>query len=401
MESLNLTDCRYLTDKAVSLLENFSSLFVLKLGGTSISDDGIFRLTKVLQKISELDISSCISLSEKVIRHIVDNGESLAVLDISRNPLLTNKPWNLVGRPSLKRLVILFIARNWFQLGVFRLSLKTLVIEQGGTLGRGFLTSIAHLFPQLETLLLSKCCIDSDDFRAFVDLSNLKHLKLFSCEVPKPIEHDFLRPLKKTLQHLNLSNCKFVNDDLCAVIGEFVHLESLNLKNCREVTVRGLLSLYPLSHLSYLNLRGCLLSQEAIWLLERNLSGISVLKYDMTDCTGFHSITLGLQQHYHSGLATTSDFDISENLLEPRNNLTQPTCQPVGSPVTHKDISKFSDTVDGDYKNVPKSAGSFHRRRRKNRIEDSPPFSGKRDSHSKLFLYMDSIQLLGKFANHP
>ncbi|GJQ09752.1 hypothetical protein GpartN1_g1543.t1 [Galdieria partita] len=386
LESLNLTDCRQVTDKAISFLDNLSSLSVLKLAGTSVSDEGILRITQVLNRISELDISSCSLFSDKATSHILNNVEHLKALYISNNPQLTKNSWSDSLQNSAKRL-----------------PLKTLVIEEGGVLGKKFLTSIAFLFPQLETLLLSKCFIDGNDFKAFTDFCNLRHLKLSHCEISKPFRCDFLIPLKNALQNLNLSSCKFVTDDLCKIIGEFVHLESLNLKNCSQVTNRALLSFYSLSHLSYLNIRGCPLSQEAVWSLERNLSSISVLKYDAAECTGFHQITHGLQQHYHCrGLSPSSD-EMSRSFIEPASLLSDQAGAAWMRSPSGKEVSRSLDSCDGSLNNVTKYVGSSRRRRRKNRVEDLlsfSPCSGKQETHSKFFLYMDSVQLLEDFVKH-
>jgi len=363
LESLNLTDCRHVNDSGISFLKIMPSLCILKLGGTSISDNGILLITNLSRRTSEFDISSCAFCSDRIMMHILNNVQCLSILDVSHNPTFTKASW----RPP----------RHYFP---ERLPLKTLVLEDGGQLGERFLTSIAYLFPHLETLLLSKCCIASEDFRAFSDFRHLKHLKLFQCEVSKPINYEWMIPLKETLQYLNLSSCNFVTDDFCKVIGDLVHLESLHLKNCRSITNRALLSLYSLTQLSYLNLRGCpLLSQEYVWLLEQNLPAISMLKYDTADCTSMHQITRSCLRGYYSSSPNVYTFEeqLSRNREQRKHN--------------HRSLFLASSSPcdvsnDEDYKNAKSVA--FIRTRRRQKNSNSP--CGKQ---SKFFLYMDSIEL--------
>eukprot|EP00871_Galdieria_phlegrea_P003768 jgi/Galph1/4392/GphlegSOOS_G3102.1 len=389
LESLNLTDCRRVTDDAIIHLNKLTHLRVLKLRSTCISGKGLESITKILCYLSQLDIASCPFLTDSSIQRVLEKSVALEFLDISRNAQLTD--WNWSGNSTLHSRLV---------------HLKTLFVEHCPHLANNFIIQIGNICPTLETLFLSGCSFDSTVLPIVASFGYLKHLKLSFCNSLKSCK--YLLPLHQSLRHLNISNCQWVTDGCCHYIGLLKNLKTLSLKNCSMVSSQGLNALRKLSHLSYLNVRGCQVVEEAIWPLQRYLPNIHILKFDMARNNGFQPISIDIQQSVDQSCLSLAPFRTcqhADSYLQKEKRVSH-FIRKEGN-VNTKENSLTREMTDLSISSTsPSPSGSSHRRRRRriksqdDRISQmASPTGIMQDYYSKFSLYMDSLQLFENFVN--
>jgi len=332
LEELSLGWCRLISDDGLEILGEQSNrsqaLRTLRLARCSITDVGLEHLTK-LEKLEELDLNGCVSVSSLALGETLEKLIHLTSLDVSYCPGILLSSWQ--GKiNALKSLELCFSGVRDSHLSRLRslpmleeLNLDSCAVADWG---------MAHLvdnnvMPNLTTLDLADADISDAAMSKIAQFQNLRHLSLFYCD----LSNRGLRHLAsmKNLEVLNLDSRDIGNDGLkylrglpltsldlfssrvtdlgceylskiktltslelcgggiadlgCAHLATISNLTSLNLSQNGSITNCGAASLAALTNLKALNLSNTCVNSNALKFFEGLLKLQSLALYGCKD----------------------------------------------------------------------------------------------------------------------
>lgn len=261
-------------DHVLRGLSQLSSLTNLHLSGChEISDEGICAVIKSHPNLKTLNLKNCKKLTDRVLEAIAEYLPRIENLNVAECPLLTPHGFQKIGTTlhSLKVGHTFFERGEYPELRVFSLSdLPELKDE-------GFIEAIKSSH-SLQAIKISRCKKLSDP--SLIELSerhpHLTSLKLAGCSFSsKALLSAFSR--WQNLQHLNLSQCPHVDDDLLALVArQGFALQEINLSGLRKITDQGVISIIKSSPLTSLNVSDTLITDLSLLAIIDSLKTLSI-----------------------------------------------------------------------------------------------------------------------------
>ncbi|KEI35050.1 hypothetical protein FRA_41c09430 [Francisella sp. W12-1067] len=282
--SLNLSNCKGITDVGVSYVAHCRFLEELNLSGSSVTDKGLKRIGFGLYNLRILDLSNCSDVTDKMIVPLLINNlpklEFLNVLGCNNISIaMLNSTIRLRPRLlSLKSDMSIYKDDfNTVDLSYSKLSLSELIERvnlflklkrtinklnlEGNNIKQFQLKSIISLLSSneicqsLKSLNLSGCEIDDRGLEVITkELTHLKTLILAGYSAGSFLEGLFANGRMPNLRTLVLADCNMQVDMVVAsrITQKFQNLESLDLSGCRigdkglEIIAKGLTRLKTL-----------------------------------------------------------------------------------------------------------------------------------------------------------
>ncbi len=255
--SINLSNCKKITDAGLEHLSKLTSLSSLNLDGCeNITDAGLAHLSK-LTSLNSLDLSECHIITNAGLSHL-SKLTSLNSLDLSECHIITNAGLSHLSKLTLLSSLNLSRCNKITGAGLEHLSKLTLL----SSLNLSFCYNItdaglAHLatLTSLSTLSLIAANITDAGLAHLSKLTSLSSLDLSLQDITDVgIAH--LTTLT-SLSSLDLSDNENITDAGLEHLSKLILLSSLNLKICPNISDAGLEHLSKLTLLSSLNLDIC------------------------------------------------------------------------------------------------------------------------------------------------
>ncbi|QIV96660.1 leucine rich repeat (LRR) protein [Allofrancisella inopinata] len=282
--SLNLSNCKGITDAGVSYVAHCRFLEELNLSGSSVTDKGLKHIGFGLYNLRILDLSNCSDVTDKMIAPLLINNlpklEFLNVLGCNNISIaMLNSTIRLRPRLlSLKSDMSIYKDDfNTVDLSYSKLPLSDVIERvnlflklkrkinklnlEGNNIKQFQLKSIISLLnsseicQSLKSLNLSGCEIDDKGLEVITkELTHLKTLILAGYTAGSFLEGLFANGRMPNLRTLVLADCNMEVDMVVAsrITQKFQNLESLDLSGCRisdkglEIIAKGLIHLKTL-----------------------------------------------------------------------------------------------------------------------------------------------------------
>ena len=256
IESLNLKQCRNLTDTGLGYMTGFTNLTHLDLSYCSNIRDAGFAKLAPLTKLKSLNLSYCRNLTDKSIDQII-KFKDLESLDLGYCRNISSKGWKKLA--TLKKLRNLTIDYTYIDdaglAAIAEIStLKNLSMRSCSRVSHNGLASLAKGKAKIESLNLAYVqAVREKLSEVLPTIKTLKSINLMYLQ-QTPAQLAALAKLSK-LTSLDLSYIK-VDDKAMAELAKFKTLEELIFYDA-QFTDKGLAELKSLTSLKTLGLNRC------------------------------------------------------------------------------------------------------------------------------------------------
>lgn len=276
-----------------------------------LRDQDVEKIVKNCHKLSILNLSYCVNLTDKSAKAIANGGVNMArleelilidvrlltdkgIIEIAESPFMSSlRALNLANCNLLTDEAVIAIADSPY-MGFMR----DLNLEECKLLTSKAITTLAssvHM-SSLEKLNIKGCVeVDNEAIISLVNsfyMSNLKHLNLQKCDIYSDAMIELANSIYLTkLEYLNIAETTMNDAAIIALVNSanVAHLQYLNLAEVSLLTdaaVTALANSIYLASLRELNLHGCnLLTDTSIVVLARDDNPIDLTNLDLSWCT--------------------------------------------------------------------------------------------------------------------
>ncbi len=295
LTSLNLSGCKNITDAGLAHLLSLTSLISLDLSDCNITDANLALLSK-LTLLSSLDLSGCQNITDAGLAHL-SSLTLLSSLDLSVCHNITDAGLARLSSLTLLSSLDLSGCRNIIGTGLAHLSKLTSLTSLDLGVCRNITDAgLAHLskFTSLSSLNLRWCRSITDAGLAHLSsLTSLSSLSLSGCKNITDVGLVHLSSLT-SLTSLDLSECKKITDAGLAHSSSLTSLTSLNLTGSQNITDAGLVHLSKLTSLTSLKLHSGI-SSDAVKALKAKLIPIEFKDAPFRDRMDYYIYMLASQ----------------------------------------------------------------------------------------------------------
>lgn len=250
LRELSLQECESLTDESVTYLQEIKGLKSLRLSANPRLTGELFE--QLPEGLERLYIDDCEINDEALLK--LAHLKNLKEIDYAHNPILGA---GLDVFANFKRLEVLDLSDMEVGDRLLTLlagidSLKTVRLNRCSSVsGKGLAALVQS--KGLETLELDGCRrIDHEDIATLVGFEKLKRLSLAGTRI-RGQSVEAIASLA-TLESLDLSECKWIDDEALRALAKLPVLKSLTLKGVPRLTDDGLATLLQLKAIEELTL---------------------------------------------------------------------------------------------------------------------------------------------------
>ena len=319
--SKSLTD-----DILAQVVQAFPNVTTLNLGNCkNITDKGLKHLD-VLKKLISLNLQGCEKITDEGLKYLgsFESRTFLESLSLQGCKLITDK--------GLKQL-------DGELTGLISLNLQ----ECDKITGKGFV--YLDSFPKLASLNLSNTLFgqQEEDWENLKNLEYLSSLDLSYTQITnKGLEHLKTFKSRTSLKSLNLTRCRQITDEGLKSVGSLENLASLNLQKCGKIIGSGLQYLKGLKSFTFLNLGDTSFGEKGKGFEElKDLIHLITLNLSRTDITDDGLAFLNLKNLISLNLSYTSITSTGlTHLKNLKNSLTYLDLRECKN-ITEEDVSNL------------------------------------------------------------
>ena len=223
LESLNLFNCKLLTDQGLAQLLRISGrrLHLLNIGGTNISGNKVSMFCSPLPELSKLYLDGCRNITEQGLCELIQVcGDSIRLIDLEKT--------NISGEGLIE------FNRKFSRMDILNLNSCWNLSDQG-------LEQFLRIFgSNLSVLSLGETSIQGERLNSALSLTRVEHLIMFGCrELTDLGLFRLLEICGSSLRELDLSRT-LVSGAGLDKLDRLRNIEVLNLFHCPDITDQGL-----------------------------------------------------------------------------------------------------------------------------------------------------------------